>query len=175
MMTLVGLDIETTGLDRRQHHRLIQIGIAHGVFDVMTHDVKPIGTVVCDPVAMAINKFTPERIDVGWPDDEVDHLLSERLRDRGHAPASLTAVGWNVGSFDLHFLREDLPQTAAFFSHRVIDLTGIFIAHYGERWREEKDRSHREVADLLGVAKWHDAGFDAVAALVAFRLECGRL
>lgn len=185
-MNFVGLDIETTGLDYAKGHRLIQVGIAQDVSRdpssadgrlVITRDVRPFGRVVFDEEAMTVNGFTPERIARAPRQFEVEKEIVEKFEAAGFGPGEVTAVGWNVGAFDLHFLYLEMPTLAKFFSHRVLDLTGIAIllAEIQGKSREEIKREIQGAvaARLAGRgidAEWHDAGYDARAALEAFAL-----
>lgn len=167
-MIFVGLDIETTGLHRNLDHRLIQIGVAFHRMNVYAYDVQPNGSMVLDPEAMKVNGFTEERIQNSFSQKEVDRNLDYILKSKGHDYGQLTAVGWNVGSFDLPFIREELPLTARYFSHRVVDLTAIaiYMARGRDDWREVKKQEHRRIEKVLGQSNWHDAGFDALAGLL---------
>lgn len=176
-MKFVGIDIETTGLDPNQNHRLIQIGIAFGVLDSFGYDVKPEGAMALCPAAMEINHFTPERIEGAEGQSQVDAIIHNKLLERGCSKGELTPVGWNVGAFDMKFISKELPKTAEFFSHRVLDLTPIciyksFLSGYdtAEAWRAMKETEHKRIESLLGEAKWHDAEYDATAALLQWRL-----
>lgn len=173
-MTFVGLDIETTGLSRAQNHRLIQIGWALADDDFSGSDVYPEGSLNIDAESMAINGFTLERIAAAALGSSVDrNIANQQLNFHGGELA--VAVGWNVGSFDLPFIRADLPLTAAQFSHRCVDLTGICImdAHRRgiENYRDLKqDWQNAAEKALGGNGKWHDAIWDARAALKVWEL-----
>lgn len=168
-MNFVGLDIETTGLDMWKKHRLIQIGIAFHRQNVICHDVQPWGIVKFDPEAMKVNGFTEERVAAAEFQMVIDNSIYNELMNMGHSPnAQLTPVGWNVGPFDLPFVKAELPRTAKFFSHRVVDLSSIamFLAGGSDDWRKRKDEGHKTIEEILGEVKWHDAGYDALAALI---------
>jgi DNA polymerase III epsilon subunit-like protein len=168
-MNLVGLDIETTGTNYNAGHRLIQIGIAFKDGTKLKEDVQPVGKLTIDPEALDVNGFTLQRIAKARRSDEVDRRLSEQLADLGWTEGSLTPVGWNVGDFDLGFIRHELPLTAEFFSYRVVDLTGIAILHElrtGQNFRKLKARLAEEAVEILGRDERHDALYDAEAALL---------
>jgi hypothetical protein len=90
------------------------------------------------------------------------------------------AVGWNVGAFDMPFVRDALPMTCPLFSRRTADLNAVCFTlggalHLGgstPKWSTWK-RLAKEAAQssllAAGVATdWHDAGYDAVASLAAW-------
>lgn len=170
-MIYAGLDIETTGLDHTQGHRLIQVAIAYGVTNICV-DVLPVGNMAIDVEALAVNRFTLERIGLALRQEIVDNLILEQVACLGLRPGDLTAVGWNVGSFDLPFVKKELPKTAALFSHRVIDLTGIaqLAAEHNRTDRETVKRAwHQRAAEIMGgEPNWHNAGWDARAALTVW-------
>lgn len=174
-MLFAGLDIETTGTDPNKNHRLIQIGIA---FDLtsgrkIVYDVLPIGDIMIQAEAMGINRFTLARIGAAKPQNEVDNLIADELTSVGYKHNEITPVGWNVGGFDMTFIKKELPKTAEFFSHRTCDLTGIAIMQElrsGKPWRELKERFAVIAAEELGREARHDALYDAESALIALRL-----
>jgi len=54
---------------------------------------------------------------------------------------------------------------------RSVDLNAVcftFAGTAGSRWKSLKKRSKRYVEGKLGRADWHDAGFDAAAALLSW-------
>lgn len=169
-MKFMGLDIETTGLNYLANHRLIQFGTAEGVRDYMSQDIFPVGPIEFDPEAMAVNGFTRQRVFAGKPQLQADVMLAVTFAQHGYTTGSITPVGWNVGSFDLHFVKMELPRTAEFFSHRVVDLTSVFIVKFGDQWRQKKTEAQKMVEDIVGEAYWHDAGFDAMAALLVLKI-----
>ena len=174
MSNYVGLDIETTGLEPSENHRLIQFGIYfQRDGDTLVRDILPMGTMVLDPEAMKVNGFSLARIQAGSPNDEADEEIVQWLEAKGIEPDSLTAVGFNVGWFDQHgFIKKELPKTAKFFGRRSVDLTGITYL-FSEIESKPREQVKNEIRDtvakrLVGKAMWHDAGYDARAAIETF-------
>ena len=174
-MIFAGLDIETTGTDPNKNHRLIQIGIA---FDLtsgrkIVYDVLPLGDIMIQAEAMGINHFTLARIGAAKPQNEVDNLIADELTSVGYKHNEITPVGWNVGGFDIPFIKKELPLTAQFFSYRTLDLTGCAMMNElrtGVPYRDLKVQFHNVITGILGRDERHDALYDAEAALLAMNL-----
>lgn len=173
-MQLVGLDIETTGVDINRYHRLIQIGIAFSdPANDLVRDVRPVGDMMIQQDALNVNHFTLDRIGQAQPQHVVDDQLGAELARRGYKRGELTPVGWNVGGFDITFIKKELPRVASFFSYRTLDLTGVAMMHElrtGKGYRDTKDEFHKRIVERLGRDERHDALYDAQAALVAVEL-----
>lgn len=197
----VGLDGEMTGSGSREpevvaskKYQLIQIGLATMEMSERP-DLYTLRTFVSDigysdwPFggsyqleAMEVNKFTPERIRAGPRPGLVDSTacawLNKRLglREDGTAKRDLHAVGWNVGAFDMPFVREYLPTLGDRFSYRSVDLNSIVFskADTVDEYHELKGKAKSGAEVLLrkmGIQpNWHDAGYDAANALMAFKL-----
>lgn len=166
-MLFAGFDLETTGLDANINHRIIQIGVALEDGTGFNHDICPIGDINISSEALKVNGFSLERIARGLSPSEVEDLLVPELSKLGE----ITAVGWNVGSFDLAFIGRDLPRVKRCFSHRCVDLTGICILKGGNNWRTVKAEWQAKAEAALGeVGVWHDALWDAKAALKVWQL-----
>lgn len=173
-MIFAGLDIETTGTDWDKNHRLIQIGIAFkGNQGKCVNDVQPIGDMLIDAEALAINHFTLARIGAAPLQTDIDDSVAGWLSALGCKHREITPVGWNVGGFDMVFIKKELPKTAAFFNYRVLDLTGLAIlqelrAHIS--CKDTKAKFAAIAAEQLGRDDCHDALYDAEAALIAMQL-----
>lgn len=196
-LRFVSLDGEMTGSGSREpsvvahkEYQLIQIGLATMEMgkrpdpvvlrpETLKMYVSDIGydTWNAQPQAMEVNKFTPERIRAGPMPGQVDLEANVWLNVHlGEGKRDLHAVGWNVGSFDLMFIREYLPLLGDRFSYRSVDLNSILysVADTEDDYKRLKGaaKSGAEVAlRNMGVeSAWHDAGYDAAAALMAFKI-----
>ncbi len=181
-MLFLGLDLETTGLEP-ERHAICQLGLAFGPLAVFRRDLRPWEGAEVQQEALRVNGFTPERLEKGqnpidaerdavfWLREEVDRRVSG---GKGQTPESgnarVVAVGWNVGTFDLVFVKRYLPSLARKLHYHTIDLNAICYAlgNHGKAKRRLKDETY----DLLGVTNEHDAGFDAVAAVMMYKLLC---
>jgi DNA polymerase III epsilon subunit-like protein len=172
-VNLTGLDIETTGTDINAGHRLIQIGIVLPDGGKIVHDVQPTGDITISGEAMKVNGISLARLGAAKKTHVVDETIAADLKGRGFAAQSLTPVGWNVGGFDMSFIKAELPRTAVYFSYRTLDLTGLAMLYElrtGKGYRELKDLFATRTKEILGRDERHDALFDAEAALVALDL-----
>lgn len=79
-------------------------------------------------------------------------------------------------SFDMPFVRATLPRSAALFSRRSIDLNSICFLYGGpDGWQDYKEEAKKEAARIAGESRWHNAGFDAEAAILSFAYLRSRL
>lgn len=183
-MLLAGLDIETTGLDLKQGHRLIQIGIS--VLDTETgktndyaSDVRPVGKIVYNDHAMQVNKFTKSRIKKADSQYKVDSEIWGQMLKDGYRHDTLIPVGFNVIMFDMPFIRLELPLIATLFTYpteqrstRAIDLMSLGLLYEfktGVPYGSIKKASKEHVEKAFGYENHHDALYDAKAALETLR------
>ena len=177
-MVFAGVDIETTGTDPDAGHRLIQIGIAFAYSPTMGGDVQPIGDINIQADALAVNHFTLARIGAAPLQTDVDTRITFQLSAAGYKAGDITPVGWNVGGFDMVFVKKELPKTAAFFSYRVFDLTTIAIMESlwtGTPYPVVKIKLASKVVECLGRDESHDALYDAEAALIILDYYKGKI
>lgn len=182
----IGLDLETSG-STHEHHVPIQIGIAMPNEAVFRSDIG--GWVFYDEddhtqtadahsilpwwssEAYGIHNITKARLTLAPDKYDVDTMAAKFIGDHSKAwLGNRIMVGWNVGSFDAPFVRQHLPKTANSLSYRSLDLNAASFTTaeaLGLSWSTLKTRSKDYAADQLGSGGWHDAGFDAQAALLS--------
>lgn len=198
-LVFVGLDGEMTGTEITEGAWLCQIGVAADYYGTFAYDitVPKVAQSLAQPQALAVNGFTPERMSAGTPQQEVDEYLYEFLLRIGGDPEKkvLIPVGWNVGAFDMPFVRRFLPRSYSLFSRRTVDLNALCYSMGGitpyqggipthKGW---KRLAKKKAEVILGTSygdanwhdaewsrrsfepNWHDAGYDAAASLVAWR------
>jgi DNA polymerase III epsilon subunit-like protein len=172
----VAVDLETTGRSVEDGHRVIQIGVALSNGFDWKSDIGWTDNYPWQQEALNVNGFTHDRIRKGPAAEHVDTSLSLWLADRGFKYNSLRAVGWNVGSFDLPFIAKYLPMTREYFDFRAADLnTACFLlsfAGYGpsETLKSQSKKYAEAKLRKTGAApEWHDALYDAKAALQSFQ------
>lgn len=137
-MKYASIDLETTGLDYNRD-QILEVGIV--IDDLSWPDVVKEGPYGGRPyvrllvwhdvihgqaAALAMNKDLLEEIaeaeerGVGFNTAETDSFLRDFLRQ--HFPGGLvTAAGKNVASFDLPFLKNNMPLSFELFHHRSVD------------------------------------------------------
>lgn len=184
-MTLyIGLDGEMTSSEIQDGGKLIQIGMAtrHERFTSLIG--WPEGSYAVNDVSMAVHGITVEQISAAPPATVVDDMLYEWLIARGADPDArgrTETVGWNQMAFDLPFVADALPKVMTLLARRGVDLNAV-VRTYAEakitfegnqlRWSTWKKLAHRKAAAILTAEgypeAWHDAGYDAHSAIVAW-------
>lgn len=184
----IGLDGEMTGGDLQppgqkphfQRFQLIEIGLA--ILDDLDnrpdHFVSRIGydKIEYTQEAMDIHKITEEEIKAAPRPAAVDAAAVRWLDERGiHNRA--TPVGFSVGSFDMPFVREYLPNLGRRISMRVVDLNAVVFAisevmgrSYKAVKNAGKNYAHNKIAQshLADGIGPHNAGYDALVAIYSW-------
>lgn len=181
-----GLDFETSGTTHEDHVP-IQLGIAapNGAlfssliggwdFDIVRDwdTGRRAKGYAWDERAFEVHKITQEQL-IGAPlPREVSAQALEFIEEHSQAwKGERKLVGWNVASFDVPFLRKWLPGVARELSYQSADLNAVCFAisqAHGISFKEVKWRSKEYAAskleELFAEEMWHDAGYDAAAAL----------
>lgn len=174
-MNIAFLDLETTGLDPKQHEilefaALLRYEEHSHLIDVPVHCALEIDLARADAKALEINRYEERR-------DELDDLLVP------HEEAALTihdrlegclVVGNNVG-FDLAFLREylgaqpwfyqplDLKAYAAGMTGKSVPVTTSFLSELAEVPLDKYGEQHTAMAD----AAWNRDIYDALLGRTA--------
>lgn len=173
---LVSLDLETTGLDPA-FHLPVQLAAVCGprTYHTLIHWPRVEFQTRCDPEAMKIHGISEGRLrQEGSPIRSVEsafHIwLESVLKEHGARRARL--VGWNVGSFDLCFLRNYFRMSMTErISHRCVDLNAIVsideLRGGPSATKRKMDLQTKAAGLLADETKWHDALWDARAALAA--------
>lgn len=137
---------------------------------------------VMDPQASEVHKIPLGVIQQALDPAGVDKMLYEFLLTIGGSKGErvLVPVGWNVGSFDMPFVRNTLPLSAALFSRRYVDLNSVCFTYgslvkgvpFGD-WHGFKNDCKQFAEEALQIdgepAQWHDAGYDAQAACYSWK------
>ncbi len=165
--TYCGLDLETSGLEWEVNVP-IQIGLAlesGAVFQSLIGgwDWK---LWEWDGSAADVHRLTFKDLDGQPPPALVARRLLHWLDDQG-VTGKLIPVGWNVGQFDMQFLRYHLPYLLGRFSRHVVELNSLCAAFPDPAAikLEAKAAAAQRIGDT---PQWHTAGYDALAALHTF-------
>ena len=190
----IGLDFETSGTVP-EDHAPIQIGMAtlspdsFFVRDIggwnwsdlpWTRDFTGGKLAMWDQEAFEVHGIDRERLSLapsveiidGWAANWVGTVAADTPRNWRNV------VGWNVAGFDLAFLRRHMPKTSKTLSYRTVDLNAVVFSitgndrdFYNEVKSEAKDYAAGFIAEMHPShveTTWHDAGYDALAALYSF-------
>lgn len=177
----IGLDFETSGTSHEESAP-IQLGIATGeeTFNMLiggwdwdSPHWEGYRNRIWDEGAFEVHGITKDRLEGAPRPRTVDELAVAWLdKQAPRHPAGRIMVGWNVGQFDVPFLRNHFPNTARAMSYRSVDLNAVVFAmeQMGMgKYKMLKEASKDYARDQIGgEEQWHDAGYDALAALHSF-------
>ena len=138
---IISLDLETSSLDP-QHGEILSIALVNFETGAYYYSNITYSSLEVQPEAMRVNQITWEDIDpvlnryikdprtiqsetLGW-------MTLQGIPDR----AKTTALGKNVGSLDLNFLKHKMPALCGRFTYRAIDLNSL--------WRLVADREGKD-------------------------------
>jgi hypothetical protein len=188
-MIFMGFDGEMSGSEINDGHVLVQIGAAFSAEERFTATIGyPVGSYPMNPVAMGVHGISVDEIAAAPSPETVDAQLEEFLlnaltvRGLTNDAKRIAPVGFNVGGFDMPFVRKFLPRTHSMVSRRVVDLNALCFAKehaarlagetYPVKWSTWKTRARKYSEEQLrchGVeVTWHDAGVDALGAMYMF-------
>lgn len=185
-----GLDGEMSSNDLSAGGRLIQIGFAIGKpfgtgVHVFNQNINP-GEMDWQEEAADAHKITREEIATFDDPYTADTKCYKFLVDNGADPkrrAKTIPVGFNVGAFDMPFVKQLLPKTYSLFSRQTVDLNALCFA-FGEIRKNEagepvgmgamkdaaKTYADHVVSKLGSGDDWrkHNAAYDAAQAYYCF-------
>ena len=178
-LVYVGLDCETSS-DNFQTGQPIQIGISifaegllkeyqsfifHDENDDWSAEAENVHHILPSTLLSAPLSSTVDEELLQWLNKELDHP----------ATGTLVAVGWNVNSFDFHFLKPILPRSMDLFSRRVVELNSLIHLYsqtslVGYRTFDElkeivKSEGRETLAYYNIAGKEHQAAYDAALGL----------
>lgn len=186
MALLIGLDGEMSDSDLDKGAVLIQIGVCDEYGNTFESLIGYDAGWYQTEQASAVHKIPDEDILTAPRPDQVDRRLyswlearldDARIREESTGLRPFVPVGWNVGNFDMPFVRKFLPESASLISRRSLDLNSLCysfedaqVTYMGERrsFSKWKQLAHDAASEVLGDDGWHDALFDAQAALEAY-------
>lgn len=191
MSLLIGLDGEMSDSELDKGAVLIQIGVCDEYGNTFESLIGHAPGWYKSEQASGVHNIPDEDIWFAPRPDVVDQRLCQWLEERlddARARGDHTGlrpfipVGWNVGGFDMPFVRKFLPVSCELISRRSLDLNALCYAfedgqvtYQGERlsfigWQR---LAHSHANDQFDNPQWHNALFDAQAALEAYNFLTG--
>lgn len=188
MLHYVGMDLETTGLDKYEDV-VCEIGVVpysdDGALNPDRWFASDVGheTFHFDPKSLEVNGFTVERIHKAPRADAVTEALGcwveETFGVSRPEYARMVAIGWSVDRFDLTRLERDHPAWYLMFSNsKYIDLNMMCtqmdrqVGPDYPRSRVLKRNSKQYAQNALAAVgiepAWHSAAYDAASGLLSW-------
>lgn len=177
-VTFIGLDGEMTSSELADNGALIQLGLSTLVDGEMLSICVNINPYFDDrkvewsDQAAAVHKIPIEIVKSFEPPQYADLMLADWLQGIGaktNKRNNTVPVGFNVGAFDMPFVKNLLPQTYQYLSRRTVDLNALCFALAGEfNFDTWKTRAKEYATEKIGYENQHDAGWDATMHLYAF-------
>jgi len=169
----VGLDIETSANSVKLGGKILSIGCYDPIEDLQFYKEIRYKELMVQPEAMRIN---------GMDITKCDHKDNMNLKScdielrKWLGNEKAIPVGWNVGTYDMRFLREEMPKTFNTLGHRSIDLNALCFMTALKNdigWKAVKKNMKRYSGEILSKIfqgeSWcheHNALYDAYEAIV---------
>jgi oligoribonuclease (3'-5' exoribonuclease) len=177
MIIPIGLDIETS-TNNTLSGVIIQIGVAfyknNEIYSEQWSVKYPISYWNNDNWSLEssqVHNISKQYLDQSSNNiEELDAILYNYLKSL-NSEAIFIPVGFNVGSYDLMFIKKEMPKLHSILSHRTIELNTLFLIqskkgdYINRNWSEKKKHTINKIIAKLGENKLHSAGFDALLAL----------
>jgi hypothetical protein len=185
MSLLIGLDGEMSDSELDKGAVLIQIGICDDNGNTFESLIGHEAGWYKSEQASAVHQISDDDILAAPRAEQVDRRLRMWLEGRleeatvrsehtGLRP--FIPLGWNVGGFDMPFVRKFLPISCELISRRSLDLNALCYAFEDARVTYQGERlsflgwqrlAHEQASKIFVETNWHNALFDAQAALEA--------
>jgi DNA polymerase III epsilon subunit-like protein len=172
----IGVDGEMTSPDIYNGGKLIQIGLSltfNNTDYTFSEYINP-QIYSWDSKAAEVHGISIEKVSSSKPAEEVDTMASKWLIEMGVDPkrrATAVPVGFNVGGFDMPFIKASLPKTYNLLSRRVLDLNALcflFDNVKGLSFDQWKQMAKQYAIEQIGYEEQHDAGWDSLMHLKVF-------
>jgi hypothetical protein len=130
-----------------------------------------------------VHQFSREYVEkMGEDPAMVDQMLANWANKTGHRK-DYVMVGFNVGSFDRPFIKQQLPITFGKFSRRCVDLNSVIFSmsdnhnKFEQIKAKSKEYAFQKMEGMFdGFSnRQHDAEYDAVMSLYCFEYLRGLL
>jgi len=175
---IVGLDIETSSSDIN-YGEILQLGVSYKIneeyytneynlfFDKsIWHDKN------WSKESENVHKITKKSLTKNKETyDSVQRKIINLLNNSFGEESIIVPVGFNVGSFDLQFIKSKMPILYSRLSYRVIDLNSLFLykslSNYDyNEFIENKKNTKLDIIESLSENNEHNASYDAKLALL---------
>jgi oligoribonuclease (3'-5' exoribonuclease) len=175
---IIGLDIETSSSDLN-YGEILQLGVSYKIneeyysteynifFDkLIWHDLN------WSKESENVHKITKKSLTKNKDTyDSVQSKIINLLNNTFGEESIIVPVGFNVGSFDLQFIKSKMPILYKRLSYRVIDLNSLFLykslSNYDyNEFIEIKKNAKLDIIESLSEKKEHNASYDAMLALL---------
>lgn len=175
---IIGLDIETSNSDIN-YGEILQLGVAYKIneeyhtneynlfFDKsIWHDKN------WSKESENVHKITKKSLTKNKETyDSVQSKIINLLNNTFGEESIIVPVGFNVGSFDLQFIKSKMPILYSRLSYRVIDLNSLFLykslSNYDyNEFIENKKNAKLDIIESLSEKNEHNASYDAKLALL---------
>jgi hypothetical protein len=173
----IGLDGEMSSSELAEGGKLIQIGLSTEDGYQISMNMNP-GECQWSERAFEVHCITLESLQSAPLPDEVDSRVYDWLIAIGadtNRRGKTIPVGFNVGAFDMPFVRDSLPLSFSLFSRRTVDLNALCFAldykeEHGMPVKSEtwKKRAKEYAIDKIGTENQHDAGWDSLMHIYCF-------
>jgi len=178
-MTIVSIDIETTGLSKNSVITEIALYDPETSKHLHTYLEVPSWAPWEDFALANTTSGVNPRVRNKFSASAVDIKACDFLTNIHAEPGKVYALGWNVANFDRQFIARQLPRLDGWLSYRHIDLTGIRMLlesaevdipklkddYQCETWSEYADLL---AAEVLGKHAKHDALWDTQQAAIFY-------
>ena len=168
-----------SGTEIDSGHKLIQIGLAKyndtGSVDHIGYLINP-GEMEWSVQAEEVHQFSRDYINLhGMKPSTVDSIVAP-WANPGQQRRDFVMVGFNVGSFDRPFIKQQLPITYGKFSRRSVDINSVIfsMSETNTQFERIKDKAKGYAFEKMeGMFdgfrnRQHDAEYDAVMSLYCF-------
>lgn len=190
--TIIGLDFETSGTDPWHECYPIQLGIyiantdeqkaffVEPVFELNMYISWDWNLFKWDEDSEAVHGISKSSLQGHYNVKHTDIVAAASLIQSGLLGARMNnlIVGWNVGSFDRQIISRWFPALDSVLSRRTIDLNSLcFERSYAggdKSFKKLKRRAKEYAEEKLSIylphyeGSWHDALYDAAAAVYSF-------
>lgn len=176
MINYIGLDFEASGSNPWGEHVPIQIGIA---LNTNENEFKPFQSYIgkwdwnqfeWNLEAEKVHNIPRDIIDRAPPVWVVDiEAAAWLIQNLGHTSRMWNIpVGWNIAGYDRQFITRWMPNLNRLLSYRTVDLNALCLAKAEQSESAYKDIKRKVkvyAQKTIGGPDWHDALYDAKAAL----------